>query len=112
MGKAVAVTAQKVSPCPMQLHNAPLTGDAVSHPRADEIGPHTAELACDVGNADSLGNILPFAITYSHSVSEVQPVILGPQIDRGDILAIAYPLPAASRARTKASCFVHFVHVD
>jgi hypothetical protein len=42
---------------------------------------------------DGLSDILPVAAADTHAIGEMQPVGLGPQIDRGDALDFALPLP-------------------
>src|SRR5215472_1778966 len=42
----------------------------------------------------------------------MKPIGLGAQIDGGDLLAIARPLPAAHRAGMQAACAVQAVHVE
>jgi hypothetical protein len=42
----------------------------------------------------------------------MQTVVVGAQIDSGDLFAIARPLPAAGPARAKTARLVQPVHID
>ncbi|MFN9960178.1 MAG: hypothetical protein ACK55I_44415, partial [bacterium] len=73
--------------------------------------PRPAEAAGDADDADGLDHVLPLPTADAHAVGEVQPVGLGAQVDRRDLLAVTRPLPAARPAGAQAARLVQPVHV-
>lgn len=70
----------------MQLGNAPAATDPIHHAGANEIGPRTTEPARRADDADGLGQVLPVPAADARAVGEIQPIGLGAQIDRGNLL--------------------------
>ena len=86
--------AREIAPRPVQPGEAPAAGGAVHDAGAEEIGPLPAEAAGHADNADDLVDVLPLAAADAHAVGEMQPIIPGAHIGRGDPVAVARPLPA------------------
>src|SRR5271166_1209295 len=112
VGEAVAVPAQEIAPRSVEFGDAPPAGDAIHHAGTDEIRPCSAEATGYADDADGLGHVLPLAATDAHAIGEVQSIVLGAQIDRGDLFAVASPLPAAHPAGAQAAFAVQAVNVD
>ena len=110
--EAIAMPAQEIAPRPVQLGDAPAAGDPVHHAGTDEIWPRAAEAAGHADDADGLVDVLPLAAADAHAIGEMQPIVLGAQIDRGDLFAVARPLPAAHPAGAQAALAMQPVHVD
>src|SRR3984893_7889582 len=77
VGEAIAMPAQEIAPWPVQLGDAPPTGDAVHHTWTDEIGPRATKAARHADDADGLLNVLPLAARNARAIGEMQPVGLG-----------------------------------
>jgi hypothetical protein len=103
---------QEIAPRPMQLGDATLTDSSVHHAGTDEKGPHAAKPAGQADDANALGHVLPLAAADAHAIGEMQPVVISAEIDRGDLLAVAAPLPAAHPAGAQAALAVQPVHID
>jgi hypothetical protein len=86
--------AQEISPRPVQLGDAPAAGGPVHDAGADEIRPSSAEAAGRADDADRLVDVLPLASADAHAIGEMQTIILGTHIRRGDLVAVARPLAA------------------
>ena len=112
VGKAITMAAQKVSPGPMKLDDAPPAGDSVHDTGTDEIRPRAAKPAGDADDADGLLHVFPVAAGDAHPIGEMQPVFLGTQIDRRHLLAVAGPLPAAPPSMMQAALLMQPIHVD
>ena len=85
--------AQEIARRPVQLGDAPTAGDPVYDAGADEIGSSSAVAARHADYGDGLVDVLPLAAAVAHAVGEMQPIILGAHIGRGDPVAVARPSP-------------------
>jgi hypothetical protein len=103
MGEAIAMAAEKISACPIEFGDAPPAGDAIHHARTDEITPTATEAAGHADDADGLHRVLPLATIDAHAIGKVQSVGFGAHGNRGDLLAVMRPLPAAPTAKRKAA---------
>ena len=112
MAEPVAMPAQEIAPRQVQLGDAPPAGDPVHHAGTDEIGPRASEATGNADDADGLGHVLPIAAVDAHTIGEMQPVGLGAQADRRDLLAVACPLPAAHPAGAQTALAAQPVHVE
>ena len=83
--------AQEIAPRAVQLGDAPSAGDPIHHAGADEIRPRPAEAATNADDADGLSDVLPLVAADAHAIGEMQPVVLGAQVDQRDLLAVARP---------------------
>jgi hypothetical protein len=77
----------------VQLGDAPAAGGPVHDAGADEIWPSSAEAAGHADDADRLVDVLPLAAD-AHPIGEMQPIVFGTHIGRGDLVAVARPLAA------------------
>jgi predicted short-subunit dehydrogenase-like oxidoreductase (DUF2520 family) len=77
-----------------------------------KYGRASPEAAGDADDADGLGHVLPLPTANAHAVGQMQPVGLGAQVNRGDLLAVARPLPASHPAGAQASFAMQPVHFN
>ena len=106
------MTAQEIPPRTMQLDHALTARDAVHHAGADKIGPRAAETAWNADDAGGLFHVFPVTASDTHTIGEMQPVFLGPQVDRRYFLAVPAPLPTSAPSGSQAALPVKPVHVD
>jgi len=110
--EAVAVPAKKIASRSIQLGDAPPAGDSIEHAGTNEIGPSPTEAAGHAHDADGLGHILPLVPAELHAIGEMQPIMLGEELDPGDSLAFLCPLPGANPAGAEAAPPLQLVDVD
>src|SRR5262249_3932332 len=104
--------AQEIATWPVQLSDTPAAGDAVHHTWANEIGPRATEAAGHADEAHGLGHLFPIAGTDIHPIRQMQPIVLGAQTNRGDLFAVASPLPPPPPATPQAALALEPVPVD
>src|SRR4051794_657903 len=104
--------AQEVAPWPVQLGDAPPTGDTFHHTGTDEKGPRAPVSTGDADDVDGLGHVLLVAVAGAHAIGEMQLVHSGAQAYRRDPLAVARPLHAALPAGAQAALAVQPIHID
>ena len=104
--------AHEISPRPVQFGDAPAASGPVHHAGADEIGPNSAEAAGHADDADGLVDVLPLAAADAHAIGEMQPIMFGTHIGRGDLVAVARPSPGTHPAGAQAALAMQSVRVD
>src|SRR5208337_3082312 len=112
MSEAITMPTEEIPARPVELGDASAAGDALHLAGADEIRSVAAKPAWHADHADGLRHVLPFTAGDAHAIGEMQLVVLGPQIDPAELLAVACPLPRAGPAGAQATRFVQLVHVD
>jgi hypothetical protein len=112
VGELMAMSTEEVAARAVELGDAAPAGDAVHHPRTDEVRPGAAQPTGHADDADGLVHLLPLAAGDTDAVQETEQTILRPHTNPGDLLAVLGPPPSTLPAGAQTARPVQPVDVE